>query len=348
MGKIYTRLGDGTSIELSEKELRCHLENGTSDASERGKIPPLSEGELKELYEICSSSERFFSVTRGREVILSNDGMTAKVRRMGIEVDRIQGLQIHERAFGADMLEIDHIDYSYKAIKPIVSEEIPVLEQALSSTVAPLFYGAMPNLGYYSQPDGPVPNPSDLMMAGKIEAARQAGEEAIEHAVKDIVFVASQMHEAGADGIDIDTVGAAGDTDFAAALRSTEILKKRYPDICIQMGMAGEFVLGMHGDVAYDGIRLAGLYPHEQAKLAEKAGATIFGPVVNTITNRSVPENIARAVTFIKACVGATQMPVHANMGMGVGAVPISDILPMDAVSLASKAMVEITRLDGL
>jgi dimethylamine--corrinoid protein Co-methyltransferase len=348
MGKIYTRFGDGTAAELSEKELREDLENGTADASERGKIPPLSDDELAQLYEICSASSRFSSVARGREVVLSNDGMTAKVRRMGIEVDRVQGLQIHERAFGADILEIDHIDYSYKAVKPIVGEEIPGLEQALLSTIAPLFYGAMPNLGYYSQPDGPVPNPSDLMMKGRIEEARKAGEEAIEHAVKDIVFVGGQMVEAGADGLDIDTVGAAGDTDFAAALRATEILKAKYPDLCIEMGMAGEFVLGMHGEVAYDGVRLAGLYPHEQVKLAEKAGATIFGPVVNTVTNKSVPENIARAVTFIKACVAATELPVHANMGMGVGAVPICDILPMEAVSLASTAMVEITRLDGL
>lgn len=348
MGKIHTRLGDGTAIELSEKELRVDLENGTADASERGRIPPLAEDELGELYEICSSSGRFSSVARGREVVLSNDGMTAKLRRTGIEVDRVQGLQIHERGFGADILEIDHIDYSYKAIKPIVAEEVPVLEQALVSTIAPLLYGAMPNLGYYSQPDGPVTNPSDLMMAGKIEAARQAGEEAMEHAVRDIVFVAGKIYEAGADGVDIDTVGAAGDTDFAAALRATEILRKRYPDICIEMGMAGEFILGMHGEVAYDGVRLAGLYPHEQVKLAEKAGATIFGPAVNTVTNKSIPENIARAVTFIKACVGASEMPVHANMGMGVGAVPMCDILPMDAVSMASRAMVEITRLDGL
>jgi hypothetical protein len=33
---------------------------------------------------------------------------------------------------------------------------------------------------------------------------------------------------------------------------------------------------------------------------------------------------------------------------MGVGAIPICDILPLDAVSLASRAMVELTRLDGL
>ena len=36
--------------------------------------------------------------------------------------------------------------------------------------------------------------------------------------------------------------------------------------------MAGEFILGMHGDLFYEGARLAGLYAHEQVKMAEKAG----------------------------------------------------------------------------
>jgi dimethylamine--corrinoid protein Co-methyltransferase len=35
-------------------------------------------------------------------------------------------------------------------------------------------------------------------------------------------------------------------------------------------------------------------------------------------------------------------------MGMGVGAVPVTDHPPVDIVSRASKAMVEICRLDGL
>ncbi len=35
-------------------------------------------------------------------------------------------------------------------------------------------------------------------------------------------------------------------------------------------------------------------------------------------------------------------------MGMGVGGLPLCETLPEDMVSVASKAMVEITRLDGL
>jgi dimethylamine--corrinoid protein Co-methyltransferase len=35
-------------------------------------------------------------------------------------------------------------------------------------------------------------------------------------------------------------------------------------------------------------------------------------------------------------------------MGMGVGGVPVADHPPIDIVSRASKAVVEICRLDGL
>jgi dimethylamine--corrinoid protein Co-methyltransferase len=112
--------------------------------------------------------------------------------------------------------------------------------------------------------------------------------------------------------------------------------------------MAGEFVLGMHGEMFYDDVRLAGLYPLDQLKLAEKAGATIFGPVVNTNNNESVPWNLARTIALIKPCSEVAKIPIHANMGMGVGAVPVTDYPPVDAVSRASKAMVELCKLDGL
>jgi dimethylamine--corrinoid protein Co-methyltransferase len=245
-------------------------------------------------------------------------------------------------------MELAHVDYSFKPVKPIVGNEQPVLEQALLITTAPLFYGAMPNLGLYTQPDGPAPNPAELMPMGKISEARSSYEQTVELAVKDMVYVASAMHESGADGINFDTTGAAGDPDFLATLQACEILKKKYPDMCIEVGMAGEFILGMHGELSYQGVRLAGLYPHQQVKLAEKAGVTIFGPVANTNTSKSSPWNISRAVTFMKACGDASQIPIHVNMGMGVGAVPVADHPPIDVVSRASRAMTEIVRLDGL
>jgi dimethylamine--corrinoid protein Co-methyltransferase len=206
----------------------------------------------------------------------------------------------------------------------------------------------MPNLGLYSQPDGPCPNPADLLLQGKLAEAKESYEQAVEYAVKDMVYVGSHMYETGADGINFDTTAAAGDAEFLATLRAVETLRKKYPQMCIEMGMASEFILGMHGEVAYDGVRLAGLFPHDQLKLAEKAGVTIFGPAINIVTTRSLPWNMARAITFTKACSEISLIPIHANLGMGVGGVPLAVTPPIDAVSRASKAMVEITRLDGL
>jgi dimethylamine--corrinoid protein Co-methyltransferase len=57
---------------------------------------------------------------------------------------------------------------------------------------------------------------------------------------------------------------------------------------------------------------------------------------------------MARSLVFTKACSEVSNIPVHANLGMGVGAVPLSLTPPLDALSRASKAHVEICRLDGL
>jgi dimethylamine--corrinoid protein Co-methyltransferase len=348
MNKIFSRMGDGFPVELSESELMRDLEEGTEDAADRGNIPALSKEEVQHLFDIFSSPYRFVSVEPGNEVVLSYDGAPIKMMRTAVNVHRVQSLQIYEKLMGADTIELGHVDYSFKPVKPIVGMEQTVLEQTLMVTHVPLFYGAMPNLGLYSQPDGPFPNPSELLPQGKIAEARASYENAVEDAVKDIVYVASAMYESGADGINLDTVGAAGDADFLAGLKATEILRKKYPDICIELGMAGEFVLGLHGELTYEETRLAGLYAHEQVKVAEKAGVTIFGPVVNTKTSKSSPWNLSRAITFIKACCEAASVPVHVNMGMGVGGVTMTNQPPIDIVSRASKAMVEICRLDGL
>ncbi len=136
-------------------------------------------------------------VEQGNEVILTYDSATTKFKRASVSVSKLQSLQIYERLLGADILELAHIDYSFKPVKPIVVFEQPILEQALLLTIPPLFYGAMPNLGLYSQPDGPCPNPGDLLPKGKIAEARASYEEQIELAVNDMVYVAGCMYEAG-------------------------------------------------------------------------------------------------------------------------------------------------------
>ena len=79
-----------------------------------------------------------------------------------------------------------------------------------------------------------------------------------------------------------------------------------------------------------------------------KAGATVFGPAVNVSTSRTVAWNTARALTFMKPCMDVARIPVHANVGMGVGGIPMNAFAPIDAVSRCSRACVDIMRLDGL
>ncbi len=349
MGEFFTRMGDGSGIYMSAEDIRWDLEEGTRDAADRGKIPELTKEELDQLFEIITMPGNVVGVERGNEVVTTSDSGGCKITyHANIAIDRSTAVLIHEKVLGADSLDIGHIDYSYKAVKPVMHNEAAVMELAQLNSVMPVLYGSMPNLGLYTKPDGPVENWAELLPQGKIAEARAAQEEAVEHAVRDIVFVAGGMYEAGADGINLDTCGASGDADVLAALKAIEIIKQKYPDLGVEMGMAGEFVLGMHGQLEYHGVRLAGLYPHKQVKLAEKAGANIFGLVVNTNSNMSFPWNIARTVTFVKACTEAATIPVHVNVGMGVGAIPMTEVPPVDAVSRADKAIVEIGKADGL
>jgi dimethylamine--corrinoid protein Co-methyltransferase len=125
-------------------------------------------------------------------------------------------------------------------------------------------------------------------------------------------------------------------------------LKEKAPLMSVEVGMSGEFVLGMHGGITFEGKRLAGMYPHEQADAAAAAGADIFGPAVNVNTSRSVAWNLARAVTFVKHVVESSKIPVHPNVGMGVCGVPMCVETPIDCVTRVSKALVLIGKADGL
>ncbi len=349
MDKYFTRLGDGSGVYLSAEEIRWDLEEGTKDAADRGKIAELSQAELDRLFEIVTMPGTVVGVERGQEIVTTSDSGGCKISyHANIPIDRTTAILIHEKVLGADSLDLGHIDYSYKAVKSVLHNETALMELTQLNAVMPVFYGSMPNLGLYTKPDGPVDNWSELLPQGKIAEARAAQEEAIEHAIKDMVYVAGGMYEAGADGMNIDTSGASGDADVLAALKAIEIIKQKYPDLGIEMGMAGEFILGMHSKLEYDGVRLAGLYPHEQVKLAAKAGVNIFGAVINTNSNMSFPWNLARTVTFVKACTEAATIPVHVNVGMGVGAIPMNEVPPVDVVSRADKALIEIGKADGL
>ena len=98
----------------------------------------------------------------------------------------------------------------------------------------------------------------------------------------------------------------------------------------------------------YDGKIVAGMYPQDQVKLAEKAGTNIFGSVVNTNTSKSFAWNAARSAVITKACVEAANIPVHANMGMGVGGIPMCELPPTDITGRAAKILIEIANIDGI
>ncbi len=341
--RIPTRLGDGSLVEMSAAELEADLHAGTEAAAKRAKVEPLDEGELDHLLDIFSSPAKFSSVDYGDEVVLSFDG--AGNADTGLPVAEQVLYQNHH---GADSLELWHHDYSYKAVKTVLSFQTQMLKDAQLQTVVPLNYGAMPDLGRYSQPDGPAPNWSELMPQGRIDEARAAQEQAAVQLERDMWVVAEAMIAAGADGLDFDTAGAAGDADLYATLRVARRLRDAYPDIGIEIGQAAELVLGMHGRLDYEGRRLAGMWPLEQLRAVTAAGATIFGPAVNVNTTKSLAWNTARACTLVKPCAAEATIPIHMNAGMGVGGVPMTPYPPCDATSRASRALVDILKVDGL
>jgi dimethylamine--corrinoid protein Co-methyltransferase len=341
--RIPTRMGDGTIARMTRSELRADVEAGTEAAAKRAKVPPLTQDELDHVLDIYASAARFAAVDIGDEVILSCDGTGMKTH-----ATRQQDMQSFEQWMGADLVELCVGDYSLKVVRTILPYEAQALHDAQLQMVVPMQYGVMINLGLYSRPDGPFRNWNELLPAGDIAGAREAEEEAVEMAVEDMVKLADAMWEAGADALDWDTTGASGDPEFLAALRATEIVRKKYPNMGVELGMAGEFVLGMHGQLEYDGVRLAGRWPHQQMLLAQKAGATMFGPVVNINTGKSCAWNMSRALTLVKPCMADAEIPIHPNVGMGVGGVPMFVHPVVDAVSRAAKCFVEILKVDGL
>jgi dimethylamine--corrinoid protein Co-methyltransferase len=340
--KIPTRMADGSLTEMTRSEIRADLDAGVEEAVRRAKVAPLAEDELEHLLDIFASAARFTAVDIGDEVMLSFDGTGAA------QFDRIGGLLLYEQCLASDSLELFHPDYSFKAVKTLVPHEQMAMKQAQEQLTIPVHYGSQPDLGRYSEPDGPCLNWSTLLPELRIAEARAAQEQAMELAVDDMVHVAEALWEAGADGINFDTAGAAGDADLLATLRAVETLRARHPDMGIMVGMAAERVLGVHGQLEFHGMRIAGQWPAGQQKLVEQAGATIFGPAVNVNTGRSLAWNTSRALALAKPCMAEARIPVHMNVGMGVGGVPMHTVPPIDAVSRVSKATVEVLRLDGL
>ena len=351
---ILTRMGDGERVKMSPSEIKAELRIGSENAATTACIPALADEEIEQLYDIIAEPGRIVTVPHGHELIVTDDGIaecfggSEADGGSGVSISRQSAVLSYERGLAADTASLGHSDYSFKPVKAILDVELQSYHAISMLTTVPLFYGSQPNMGLYFQPDGPFPNPADLFPAGKIREAQEAQEQAAEQLCADMVYIGKGFNEMGCEGFNFDTAGSAGDAEFYATLEAARQLKQHAPGMSIIIGMASEFVLGMHGEITFDDQRLAGLFPHDQVKLAESAGADIFGPAINVNTSRSFPWNLANAVTMVKETVSTATIPVHPNVGMGVCGIPMLLEVPIDCVSRASKALALIGKADGL
>ena len=352
--KILTRMGDGELVSMAAEKVKEDILAGSQEAAQNAEISELSADEREILFDIMAEPSRAVSVRPGQEVIVTDDGCSMSFYSgqdsggVGVSLSRMQAILTYERACAADTTSMGHSDYSFKPVKPIINSEMGEYYTTSMMTTAPFLYGAQPNMGLYFQPDGPHQNPADLLPLGKIKEAQEVQEAAAAQLREDLVYVGKKLNSVGCEGLNLDTAGSAGDADLLAALQAIGDLRKAAPDMPIILGGSGEFVLGMHGEINFQGEQLAGMYPHQQARIAEAAGASIFGVAVGTSTNESLAWNVARAITFVKEAVAAVDIPVHVNVGMGVGGVPMMEAPPIDSVTRASKSLVQIGKADGL
>ncbi len=346
------RTGSGLLIKMTREHIRSDIEDGVKEASQKAHVPGLSGSEIDQILEIMTERTALVGVEPGREVVLTTDGSYMKFtgisRYAGIPMSKEQAVWTSERVLGFDTMDLGTTDYSFKPVKPIAIDEAHQLENCQLFSIVPLLYGAMPNLGvYYQSLGGKWPSPVDLMKQGKIADARTTQENAARDLTRDITYVARIMYQAGADALNLDTAGAAGDAEFYASLQAIQSVSKEI-GMPVEVGMSGEMIQGMHLELTYKGKRLAGLWPHEQGKLVQEAGASIFGPSVNTRIGKSFPWNVGFSVTFVKKCVEELAIPVHVNLGMGVCGIPMVETVPVECASRAAKAMITVADIDGI
>ena len=349
---ILTRMGNGQMIRMSPSQVKEDIAAGTGDAADRGKVPELTSSEQEHLFDIIADENRVVGVRPGEEVVLTDDVSYIRMNQdegasggLGIPMSPPIAMLVHERAFAQDSAVLGCTGFAGKHNLNWKLQEIETTHLLLT---VPMLYVSGPNMLAYYKPEGPYDNPSDLFTQGKIEEARQSQEAAAEASLEDLVWLCKQLAAVGVDCVNLDTVGAAGDPDFYVALKAVQILKEEVPEMAIEMGMAGEFVMGMHGKITFNGQRLAGMYPHEQLKVAEEAGVDIFGPVVNNNSTKSFPWNISKVVTFVKHTSEISNIPLHPNVGVGVCGVPMCPVQPIDCVTRVAKSLVEIGKADGL
>ena len=129
--RIATRMGDGSLTEMTRGELRGDIEDATQLAARKAKVDPLTQDEQDHLLDIYASTACFTAVDIGDQVVLSCDGGGSKMTGTDI-LDLLES----EQRLGQDILELWHIEYSYKAVKTILPHQQQMMQNAQHSLVA--------------------------------------------------------------------------------------------------------------------------------------------------------------------------------------------------------------------
>jgi len=191
--KILTRMGDNSNVEFTKDELRQEFIDGSEFAAKKAKVPPLTENEIDFLVDMFCAPTRIWGVQRGNEVVMTKDGcvnaLNSSQMSSGVvaPVNREVGVRLFESMLGFDSMEIAHNDYSVKPQRFLKKLEMLHVEILMETTIFPLLYGFMPNLGLYFKTDGPFDNPYDLMQQGKIRHYGVSVEK-VEEALKAIEY----------------------------------------------------------------------------------------------------------------------------------------------------------------
>ncbi len=338
---------------MTRDELRHDLEEGTEAAATKAKIPPLTENEIDYLDDMFACPSRIWGVERGHEVVMTKDGCVNALNSSRMSsgvvapVNREVGVRLFESMLGFDSMEVSHNDYSVKPQRFLKALEQLHMELLQETTIFPLLYGFMPNLGLYYRPDGSFPEPVRPAAAGQDRRGPQ-------DPGRGSAGLPGRLHP--------DERLHARDGRRRYRLRHRRLHRRRRVPGRAEDHRAcrrRDRPAGRDRHVVRDGARLprsARIRRHSPGRpvAAPAAGALREGRHGHLRAGRqhqhrkSTPWNLSRAVTFVKACSEIAKIPIHANVGMGVGGVPMFETPAVDAVTRASAAMVEIGRCDGL
>ena len=125
--EYVTRMGDGRTVMMTKEQIYEDAVAGMADAVDAAGVPDLTQDDLDQICEIICNTNRVVAVERGKEVILTEDGGPHKFILdsgsccNGVEMGRIDTMEVIERAIGFDTFELTTTDYSIKPVKPSFS-----------------------------------------------------------------------------------------------------------------------------------------------------------------------------------------------------------------------------------